>query len=478
MIIFIHIPSIFLNSNSHKIYSSESISEEGLFNQIKIPSYLLFPSYTINFYDSKKNKLKGSFNKSLEQLKYQKTNKNLQIKMPISKTISLFVYDNSEFIENISIYDFISAGIRIKLSIGIDFTGSNGHPFDEGSLHSINTNNPNDYEKVIKIVGNILSNYNNEQLFPVYGFGAILENSSDNQASMCFNINFQNNPEIHTINNVINVYHQSLTKLTFAGPTFFTPILKKVIEQIKKKNNNLEYNILMILTDGTIDDLEDTIDNLVEGSFEPLSVIIVGIGQADFSQMVILDSNEEPLINSKNKKWMRDIVQFIQFNNFKNDEQRLAKEILEEFPRQIIEYYSLNNYTPEKIRNMIRGINNNFNNIYNYNNNNYNNNNNNFNNNNYNNNYNNNCSNNCNNNYNNNCNNNNNFNNNNFNNNNFNNNLGHNLNNEDLPTKSQVLLQQEITNNKVINNNNYNNIFNNKKPTNTESYADFFLLKD
>ena len=48
----------------------------------------------------------------------------------------------------------------------------------------------------------------------------------------------------------------------------------------------------MILTDGVIDDLQDTIDALVEASFEPLNVIIIGIGDADFKKMEILDGDE------------------------------------------------------------------------------------------------------------------------------------------------------------------------------------------
>ena len=159
----------------------------------------------------------------------------LRITIPISKKISLYIYDNSEFNPNYYFYDFISAGVKIKLSIGIDFTGSNGHPLEEGSLHSLLGQKPNDYEKVIKLIGNILQYYSYDQLYPVYGFGAILEGSAFNIASMCFNINFQNNPEIYTIDNVINIYHNCLNKLTFAGPTYFSPIIRRVINSVKEK---------------------------------------------------------------------------------------------------------------------------------------------------------------------------------------------------------------------------------------------------
>ena len=346
-----------INCNNKKIYSSETVSDEGNFEIVNIPCYLLYPQYIVNFVDPNNNKTKASYTKLIESLRakrYNDNDNNLQIKLPISKSISLSIYDNSVFEENISFFDLISSGVVINLSIGIDFTGSNGHPLDNDTLHCIINDQPNDYEKVIKSIGNILSNYNYKKLYPVYGFGAIINSSPYNDVSMCFNINFKDNPEIYTINNVINVYRACLEKLTFSGPTYFAPIINKVIENIRLKNNDLEYNILMILTDGVIDDIQETIDALVEGSYLPLSVIIVGIGNADFGKMVILDGNDIPLVSSQNIKWLRDLVQFIHYNKYKNNEKSLTKEILEEIPRQIVEYYLLNNYNPDKIKEIVR----------------------------------------------------------------------------------------------------------------------------
>ena len=34
-----------------KIYSSEAINDEGQFNTVEIPSCLLYPYYTVNFYN-------------------------------------------------------------------------------------------------------------------------------------------------------------------------------------------------------------------------------------------------------------------------------------------------------------------------------------------------------------------------------------------------------------------------------------------
>ena len=328
-----------------KIYSSEDINTDGIFEQTEIPISLLLPEFTIKIYNNDKDII-GTYITTPEKIKF---NPNFSFEIPIEKNNILIIESSSIYKQNFSFLDYIKNGVCIGLSIGIDFTGSNGHPLDYGTLHSIVDDKPNDYERAITACGNIVAYYDYDQLFPVYGFGAIT-NKNNNYVSMCFNINFNDDPNIYLISNIIEIYHQCLDKITFSGPTEFTPIINKVLSQIKKNNNPLKYEILMILTDGVIDDLENTIDALVEGSYLPLSVIIIGIGDADFSKMKILDGDEVPLCSRNGKKRMRDLVQFVPFNKFENDEKKLACEVLEEIPNQIIEYYKINNYTPENIK--------------------------------------------------------------------------------------------------------------------------------
>ena len=102
----------------------------------------------------------------------------------------------------------------------------------------------------------------------------------------------------------------------------------------------------MILTDGIIEDMDDTINSLVEASYLPISVIIIGIGNADFSNMDVLDADEDPLYDNNGRKADRDLVQFVPFKEFRNDGQKLAEQVLEEVPRQIVEYYQHKKIAP------------------------------------------------------------------------------------------------------------------------------------
>lgn len=55
--------------------------------------------------------------------------------------------------------------------------------------------------------------------------------------------------------------------------------------------------------------MEKTIDEIVRGADLPLSIVIVGVGEADFDSMDVLDGDDEPLYSKKYKKyWARDIV--------------------------------------------------------------------------------------------------------------------------------------------------------------------------
>ena len=335
----------FITCNNEKVYKSSLISNDGTFENIYIPTCILQPIYTVSLYNSQKQ-LIFSFNRTTKEIA---SKQNTKIKIP-----NTFVYleDKSEIIKNFSFIDYINAGVKIALTIGIDFTRSNGDPFKYDSLHSIVRGGLNDYEKAILSCGNIVGFYDYDQLFPVFGFGAIINSLHNNITSNCFNLNMSDNPDIKTIDNVLKTYRDCLVnkKLTFFGPTFFAPLIREVIKRINKKDL-FEYHILMILTDGIIKDLQPTIDALVEGSEYPLSVIIIGIGnEPNFKKMEILDGDEVPLISSKGKKWKRDLVQFVPFSRYKNDPKKLAMEVLAEIPRQIVEYYRYKNLNPIKIK--------------------------------------------------------------------------------------------------------------------------------
>ena len=326
-----------------KIYESESISPSGNFGDIKIPLYLLKNGFVISFLDCNQESLSYK-NENIQQFCLPTNNEYLGV---INGNKKINIINNSFIYKKPSFLDYIKNGVRIKLSIGIDYTESNLVPTDPNSLHYLGQNMMNDYEQAILACGMICAYYDYNQQFPVYGYGAFI--NSRPPANMCFNINFKDNPEIYTIDNVLKEYRNSFKFIKLAGPTNFSPLIQNVVNKIKRENNPIQYHILLILTDGIINDLQQTIDVLVEGSFLPLSVIIIGIGNDDFHEMVILDGDVNPITSSQGIVRKRDLVQFVPFNKFKNNPTKLAEEVLEEVPRQVIEYYTMKNIEPNNL---------------------------------------------------------------------------------------------------------------------------------
>ncbi len=72
-----------------------------------------------------------------------------------------------------------------------------------------------------------------------------------------------------------------------------------------------------------------------------MSIIIVGVGNEDFSRMVELDSDTQMLTHN-NKTALRDIVQFVPFRDFvTKGPEELAKEVLAEIPKQVLQYFQV-----------------------------------------------------------------------------------------------------------------------------------------
>lgn len=249
-----------------------------------------------------------------------------------------------------SVSQYLEAGLRPGLVVGIDFTMSNGVPQFPSSLHYTAPGFINQYMQAIIQVCSVLMEYDEDKLVPVFGFGAKLPSLSK-ETLFCFPLNKNvENPFVHSMLGILGVYRTILPTLEFSGPTNFAPLLnqtKKAIEE-QYEADPLIYTLLLILTDGLCTDMQETIDLLVELADLPLSVIIVGIGDEDFSLMEVLDADDKPLVSTEGKEASRDLVQFVPYNKYAANPAQLASEVLQEVPAQIDQFYQSIGLDPTK----------------------------------------------------------------------------------------------------------------------------------
>ncbi|ETO15007.1 copine III [Reticulomyxa filosa] len=327
------------------------------------------------------NFLQSNFRAELEN-----TNKKVK-KIGILKVVEL------KSTLSYSLLDYMIGGLDMSLMVAIDFTGSNGHPANPQSLHYLITKL---WKPLTKIKNQKLKKKKKGAKF------------SDGSVSHDFALNGNEaDPEVSGIHGIEEVYIKALKSVQLYGPTYFNAILQKAIAIATAGHSNaqkkMQYFTLLILTDGVINDFKETKDLLVfffffkqtvfaffrkrrgctyvyvyldkkkknllvlflivmaANKYLPLSIIIVGVGLADFSQMTALDGDDGGLRNSKGVPAKRDIVQFVSLREYSqpitNEAGQvigftntrfadLSKETLRELPEQCISYAKFHKLLP------------------------------------------------------------------------------------------------------------------------------------
>uniref|UniRef100_A0A8C8VMK1 Copine 5 n=1 Tax=Pelusios castaneus TaxID=367368 RepID=A0A8C8VMK1_9SAUR len=218
-----------------------------------------------------------------------------------------------------------------------------GNPSQSTSLHYMNPYQLNAYAMALKAVGEIIQDYDSDKMFPALGFGAKIP--PDGHVSHEFPLNGNpDNPSCSGIEGILEAYHKSLKTVQLYGPTNFAPVVNHVARYATAEQDGSQYFVLLIITDGVISDMAQTKEAIVSAAKLPMSIIIVGVGQAEFDAMVELDG-DDIRISSRGKIAERDIVQFVPFRDYIDrtgnhvlSMARLAKDVLAEIPDQFISY--------------------------------------------------------------------------------------------------------------------------------------------
>lgn len=183
------------------------------------------------------------------------------------------------------------------------------------------------------------------------GFGAKLPPHGTVSHQFSLNGN-ATNPHCSGIDEILQLYRKTLTQVQLYGPTNFSPVINNTISIAKQFQDGKHYFVLLIITDGIISDMQYTINAIIDASKLPISIIIVGVGNADFTAMDELDADDVELsINGRSAE--RDIVQFVPMNQFLTSngshirsQAELAKCVLAEIPDQMIGFMKSKGYKP------------------------------------------------------------------------------------------------------------------------------------
>lgn len=242
--------------------------------------------------------------------------------------------------------DYVNAGLDIDLCVAIDFTSSNGDPKKPGTLHYSRDFSrdgmSNDYTNAIESIVGEVEKYSKTKEFPVWGFGAKFPSDASPKLTMeelpvqHFFQCGQTQSAIGT-QGVLDAYRYVFElEFCMSGPTVILPVLKAALSRANNVHKDptakqLKYAVLLILTDGVVNDLDSTKKLILKYRHLPLSFVVVGIGRADFTAM-----NEW----NKEQPDLRGRFTFVEFRTLQFDLEALSSKALERLPDDVNDYFN------------------------------------------------------------------------------------------------------------------------------------------
>lgn len=258
------------------------------------------------------------------------------------KNSGILIIHRADAVQLPSFVSYIQGGLRLNFIVAVDFTASNKRPTNPDSLHyNGDPSRPSQYAQALSAVGNTLLSYIPDGQMTALGFGAKLPGQGQ-ETSFDFALTGEPDPRVFGIDGLLSAYYQAVDNVTFSSPTNFTPLLRNamsICSGTPVSQNCQHFSVLMILTDGIVTDLTSTIDAIIDASYNtPIAIVIVGIGNANFSAMERLDGDNTRLRNDKTgREAKHDIVQFTKFSQGMNFDD-FSRKVLHEVPKRVVEY--------------------------------------------------------------------------------------------------------------------------------------------
>ncbi|KAA8497544.1 Protein BONZAI 1 [Porphyridium purpureum] len=269
-----------------------------------------------------------------------------------------------------------SESVIIDTTVAIDFTASNLDPSIAQSLHNSSarvsltgsgTNGDegtlNPYERCLCQVYELLSPYSASGM-SMFGFGAripplwgtshcfsLSPGGAYTAASMCGG-GKQGQPFTDLTctdrEKVLYAYRRAAHQVAFAGPTLFAHFIRML--RIRSEKFVAEripaYTFAIILTDGVMKDLVETVSELIQLSSLGCSVVIMGVGSSNFAPLEALVRNISGAGGYQNAL-VRNMVQFVDAGTLRTESDILRlQSAIGRLPHEFMEFMRTENVDP------------------------------------------------------------------------------------------------------------------------------------
>ena len=126
--------------------------------------------------------------------------------------------------------NYVSGGCQLHVLVAVDATASNGDPRQPTSLHYFNNNGRNEYEEALLSLCTILSKYDTDQQYPVFGFGA----KRNGVLSHCFPLG--PTPLANGVNGILHAYRSAFRSgIVMSSPRDFSEVIDAAAADAKSE---------------------------------------------------------------------------------------------------------------------------------------------------------------------------------------------------------------------------------------------------
>ena len=248
-----------------------------------------------------------------------------------SEEISIALDKSSNHEKDIYLFDYLKLGIRLNCFLSFDFSKKGN-----ALVKKINLN-------ILKYLIERFIGFTNDQLFHVTGFGATSKTSPYYNHPV-FKIG---NSDSYNLDNIRIYDKNNLENIIPEKKIILSPLIEKITQDINQLYQNHLYYVSFVLLSGDVDkyDQKNTIDKIIISSYLPLSIIIIGVGDHDFTEMKTF-FNKEHKFSSKGIPRNKNNVIFTTIKSHSLASETISY-CLKELSKQIIEFYQLIKFFPK-----------------------------------------------------------------------------------------------------------------------------------
>ncbi len=176
-------------------------------------------------------------------------------------------------------------------------------------------------------VGETLSSFDDDGLIPAFGFGDLTTRGTKV---------FPFSPQpLNGFVSVLERYREICSTVILSGPTNFAPAIRQAIEIVKETR---EFHVLLIIADGQVTSERETAEAIVEASHYPLAIVVIGVGDGPWDQMIEFDDKlPERVVD--NLQFVDSSQFFHEYGGAKNQEieAKFALAALQELPEHYLQ---------------------------------------------------------------------------------------------------------------------------------------------